>query len=122
MAAPRDPRPVIRAERRAPPADAERPTPGQRATPSLCAGRTVQETLAHMAATAWTTPVRFALRMARRWPDRCRPCLTVRTGRQEALGEPAGAPGCRRRRHAADGRPRTFRGAARGTGVVPVGG
>ncbi|WP_405013312.1 maleylpyruvate isomerase family mycothiol-dependent enzyme [Kitasatospora sp. NBC_01539] len=64
MATPRDPWPVIHAERRALLADVERLSPGQWATPSLCAGRTVQETLAHMAATAATTPARFAVRMA----------------------------------------------------------
>ncbi len=59
------PWPLIHAERRALLADVERLTPEQWSTPSLCAGRTVRDTLAHMAATARMTPPGFFLRMAK---------------------------------------------------------
>jgi uncharacterized protein (TIGR03083 family) len=55
--------PVVHAERRALADDLAGATPAQWATPSLCAGRTVQDTLAHMAATAEMTPPAFLAKM-----------------------------------------------------------
>lgn len=51
--------PVVHAERRALADDLAQLTPSQWATPSLCEGRSVQEMLAHMAATAEMTPPAF---------------------------------------------------------------
>ncbi|MFD8754551.1 maleylpyruvate isomerase family mycothiol-dependent enzyme [Kitasatospora sp. NPDC059577] len=65
MATTPDPWGTIHRERRALLADMEGLTPGQWATPSLCVGRTVQDTLAHMAATARMTPAGFFLKLAR---------------------------------------------------------
>jgi len=56
--------PVVHAERRALAGDLAALTPEQWRTPSLCAGRTVEQTLAHMTATAKMTPPRFFLKMA----------------------------------------------------------
>jgi uncharacterized protein (TIGR03083 family) len=56
--------PVVHAERRALADDLAGLTPEQWRTPSLSEGRTVQQTLAHMTATARMTPPRFLLRMA----------------------------------------------------------
>ncbi|MFE2413753.1 maleylpyruvate isomerase family mycothiol-dependent enzyme [Kitasatospora sp. NPDC057904] len=56
---------TIHAERRALLADVRDLTPEQWATPSLCTGRSVQDTLAHMAATARMTPPGFFLKLAR---------------------------------------------------------
>jgi uncharacterized protein (TIGR03083 family) len=56
--------PVVHAERRALADDLAGLTPDQWRTPSLSEGRTVQQTLAHMTATARMTPPRFLLRMA----------------------------------------------------------
>ncbi len=56
---------MIHAERRALLADVERLTPAQWSTPSLCEGRTVRDTLAHLTATARMTPPGFFLKMAR---------------------------------------------------------
>ncbi|MFC6597875.1 maleylpyruvate isomerase family mycothiol-dependent enzyme [Kitasatospora paranensis] len=64
MATTRDPWPLVHAERRALLADAGRFTAEQWATASLCPGRTVRDTLAHMTATARTTPPGFFLKMA----------------------------------------------------------
>ena len=55
--------PVVHAERRALADDLTGATPEQWATPSLSQGRTVQETLAHMAATAEMTPAAFLAKM-----------------------------------------------------------
>ncbi|MDH6578668.1 maleylpyruvate isomerase family mycothiol-dependent enzyme [Kitasatospora sp. MAP5-34] len=60
-----DPWALIHAERRALLVDVEPLTPQQWATPSLCAGRTVRDTLAHLTATARMTPPGFFLKMAR---------------------------------------------------------
>ncbi|MFI6443505.1 maleylpyruvate isomerase family mycothiol-dependent enzyme [Kitasatospora sp. NPDC050543] len=65
MAPRSDPWPLIHLERRALLADLEQLTPAQWASPSLCPGRSVRDTLAHMAATARMTPTGFALKMAR---------------------------------------------------------
>ncbi len=56
--------PVVHSERRALAADLADLTPQQWATPSLSEGRTVQQTLAHMAATAAMTPPAFFLKLA----------------------------------------------------------
>ncbi|MCU1615966.1 MAG: hypothetical protein JWO98_3506 [Frankiales bacterium] len=56
--------PVVHAERRALATDLAFVTPEQWNTPSLSAGRTVQETLAHLVATARMTPPRFLVKMA----------------------------------------------------------
>jgi uncharacterized protein (TIGR03083 family) len=56
--------PVVHAERRALADDLAGLTPEQWRTPSLCEGRTVQQTLAHMTATATMTPPAFFLKMA----------------------------------------------------------
>jgi uncharacterized protein (TIGR03083 family) len=56
---PADPWPIIHAERQALVADVEPLSEQQWATPSLCAGWTVRDVLAHMTATAKTTPPRF---------------------------------------------------------------
>jgi uncharacterized protein (TIGR03083 family) len=56
--------PVVHAERHALADDLAGLTPEQWRTPSLCEGRTVEQTLAHMTATAKMTPPRFLLRMA----------------------------------------------------------
>jgi uncharacterized protein (TIGR03083 family) len=55
--------PVVHAERRALADDLAQLSPEQWAAPSLCAGRSVQETLAHMAATAEMTPPAFFAKM-----------------------------------------------------------
>jgi uncharacterized protein (TIGR03083 family) len=55
--------PVVHAERRALADDLAGATPEQWATPSLSEGRTVQETLAHMAATAELSPAAFVAKM-----------------------------------------------------------
>lgn len=60
-----DPWSLIHAERRALLADVEPLTPQQWVTPSLCSGRTVRETLAHMTATARTTRLGFFAKLAR---------------------------------------------------------
>jgi uncharacterized protein (TIGR03083 family) len=57
--------PVVHAERRALADDLGGLTPEQWRTPSLSRGRTVEQTLAHMTATARMTPPRFLLKMAR---------------------------------------------------------
>jgi uncharacterized protein (TIGR03083 family) len=56
--------PVVHAERRALADDLASLAPEQWSTPSLCAGRTVLETLAHMVATARMTPLSFLMKMA----------------------------------------------------------
>ena len=56
--------PLIRAERVALIADLENVTDGQWSTPSLCAGWTVRDVLAHMTTTAKMTPPRFAGKLA----------------------------------------------------------
>jgi uncharacterized protein (TIGR03083 family) len=56
--------PVVHAERRALADDLATLTPEQWRTPSLSQGRTVEQTLAHMTATARMTPPRFFLKMA----------------------------------------------------------
>lgn len=56
---------MIHSERRALLADVAELSAEQWRTPSLCAGRTVRDTLAHMAATARMTPPGFFSRMAR---------------------------------------------------------
>ncbi len=56
--------PLIRAERVALIADLEPLTDAQWATPSLCAGWTVRDVLAHMTTTAKMTPGRFVGRLA----------------------------------------------------------
>ncbi|MQS12240.1 maleylpyruvate isomerase family mycothiol-dependent enzyme [Streptomyces kaniharaensis] len=56
---------TIHTERHALLADVEDLTPGQWATPSLCTGRSVRDTLAHMAATARMTPPGFFAKLAR---------------------------------------------------------
>ena len=56
--------PVVHAERRALADDLEGLTPEQWRTPSLSEGRTVEQTLAHMTATAKMTPPTFLLKMA----------------------------------------------------------
>jgi uncharacterized protein (TIGR03083 family) len=56
--------PVVHAERRALADDLAGLTAEQWRTPSLCEGRTVQQTLAHMTATAKMTPPRFLVKMA----------------------------------------------------------
>jgi uncharacterized protein (TIGR03083 family) len=56
--------PVVHAERRALAADLSPLTVDQWSTPSLCTGRTVQATLAHMVATARMTPLAFLRKMA----------------------------------------------------------
>ena len=56
--------PVVHAERRALADDLAGLTPEQWRTPSLCEGRTVEQTLAHMTATAKMTPPKFLLKMA----------------------------------------------------------
>lgn len=55
--------PVVHAERHALADDLAPLSAGQWATPSLCDGRTVQDTLAHMAATAAMTPPAFFVKM-----------------------------------------------------------
>jgi uncharacterized protein (TIGR03083 family) len=55
---------VVHAERRALAEDLAALTPEQWRTPSLSEGRTVQQTLAHMTATARMTPPKFLLKMA----------------------------------------------------------
>lgn len=55
---------TIHRERRALLADVEGLTPGQWETPSLCAGRSVRDTLAHMTATARMTPPGFFRKLA----------------------------------------------------------
>lgn len=65
MATPSDLWELIHAERRALLADVEQLTPEQWATHSLCSGWTVQDTLAHMAATARMTPPGFFAKMAK---------------------------------------------------------
>jgi len=60
-----DPWALIHAERRALLADVQELTPEQWSTPSLCAGRTVRDTLAHMAATARMTQTGFFVKLAR---------------------------------------------------------
>lgn len=55
---------VVHAERRALADDLGGLTPEQWRTPSLCEGRTVEQTLAHMTATAKMTPAKFLLKMA----------------------------------------------------------
>lgn len=55
--------PVVHAERRALADDLAGATPEQWAAPSLSEGRTVQETLAHMTATAEMTPPAFLAKM-----------------------------------------------------------
>ncbi|AUG77241.1 hypothetical protein CFP65_2407 [Kitasatospora sp. MMS16-BH015] len=60
-----DPWALIHAERRALLADVEQLTPEQWRTPSLCAGRSVRDTLAHLAATARMTPPGFFVKLAR---------------------------------------------------------
>jgi uncharacterized protein (TIGR03083 family) len=57
--------PVVHAERRALADDLQGLTPEQWRTPSLSEGRTVEQTLAHMTATAKMTPPRFFLKMAK---------------------------------------------------------
>jgi uncharacterized protein (TIGR03083 family) len=59
-----DPWPTIHAERRALVADLEPLTEAQWATPSLCAEWSVRDVLAHMTATAKTTPIGFFTRFA----------------------------------------------------------
>jgi uncharacterized protein (TIGR03083 family) len=59
-----DPWPMIHTERRALIADLEPLTEAQWATPSLCAGWSVRDVLAHMTATAKMTPPRFFARFA----------------------------------------------------------
>jgi len=56
--------PVVHAERRALADDLAGLTAEQWRTPSLCEGRTVEQTLAHMTATAKMTPPTFLLKMA----------------------------------------------------------
>jgi uncharacterized protein (TIGR03083 family) len=56
--------PVVQAERRALADDLAGLTAEQWRTPSLCEGRTVEQTLAHMTATAKMTPPMFLLKMA----------------------------------------------------------
>jgi uncharacterized protein (TIGR03083 family) len=56
--------PVVHAERRALADDLAGLTPEQWRTPSLSEGRTVEQTLAHMTATAKMTPPKFFLKMA----------------------------------------------------------
>lgn len=56
---PTDPWPTIHAEREALAADLTVLSDAQWATPSLCSGWTVRDTLAHMTATAKMTPPRF---------------------------------------------------------------
>jgi uncharacterized protein (TIGR03083 family) len=56
--------PVVHAERRALADDLAALTPEQWAKPSLSEGRTVEQTLAHMTATAKMTPPKFFLKMA----------------------------------------------------------
>jgi uncharacterized protein (TIGR03083 family) len=56
--------PVVHAERRALADDLTPLTPEQWATPSLCEGRTVLQTLAHLVGTARTTPLNFVQKMA----------------------------------------------------------
>jgi uncharacterized protein (TIGR03083 family) len=55
--------PVVHAERRALADDLDGLAPDRWTTPSLCAGRTVQDTLAHMVATARMTPPAFLAKM-----------------------------------------------------------
>jgi uncharacterized protein (TIGR03083 family) len=55
---------VVHAERRALADDLGGLTPERWQTPSLCEGRTVEQTLAHMTATAKMTPPKFLLKMA----------------------------------------------------------
>ena len=55
--------PVVHAERRALADDLAGLPPERWTTPSLCAGRSVQQTLAHMAATAAMTPPAFVAKM-----------------------------------------------------------
>ncbi len=74
-----DPWSLIHAERRALLADVEQLSPEQWATPSLCAGRTVRDTLAHMTATARMTPAGFFGKLAR-----ARFRFEVMTGREIA--------------------------------------
>lgn len=57
--------PVVHAERRALAEDLAALTPEQWQTPSLSEGRTVEQTLAHMTATAKMTPPTFFLKMAK---------------------------------------------------------
>ena len=56
--------PVVHAERRALADDLAALTAEQWQTPSLCQGRTVEQTLAHMTATAKMTPPKFLVKMA----------------------------------------------------------
>ena len=56
--------PVVHAERRALAADLADLTPDRWRTPSLCAGWTVHDVLAHMVATAKLTPPTFLVRLA----------------------------------------------------------
>jgi uncharacterized protein (TIGR03083 family) len=56
--------PLIRAERVALIADLETLTDAQWSTPSLCAGWTVRDVLAHMTMTAKMTPGRFVGKLA----------------------------------------------------------
>lgn len=56
--------PVVHAERHALADDLTPLTPEQWSTPSLCEGRTVLQTLAHMTATAQMTPPAFLMKMA----------------------------------------------------------
>ncbi len=56
--------PVVHAERRVLANDLAPLTPEQWSTPSLCEGRTVLDTLAHMVATARMTPLIFVGKMA----------------------------------------------------------
>jgi uncharacterized protein (TIGR03083 family) len=55
--------PGVHAERRALADDLDGLAPDRWTTPSLCAGRTVQDTLAHMVATARMTPPAFLAKM-----------------------------------------------------------
>ncbi|GAA1232689.1 maleylpyruvate isomerase family mycothiol-dependent enzyme [Kitasatospora nipponensis] len=65
MATPSDPWPLIHAERRALLDDVRQLAPEQWTVFSLCAGRTVRDTLAHMTATARMTPAGFFGKLAR---------------------------------------------------------
>jgi uncharacterized protein (TIGR03083 family) len=64
MSAP-GPWPVIHSERHALAADLQQLTPEQWDTPSLCAGRSVRDVLAHMTATAEMTPPKFLAKLAK---------------------------------------------------------
>jgi len=60
----KSPWPTIHAERKALAADLESLTDKQWATPSLCTGWSVRQVLAHMTATAETTPLNFLPKLA----------------------------------------------------------